>query len=67
MTYEEFKEFLAQKPIVDAFDVLDKYYTQMDMMDKTAYNQIKQEHSHAAAPEYKLKERLRPIAKKYLA
>ncbi len=66
MTYEDFKKLLSTNPIVDAFDVLDDYYEQMGN-DKSAYNNIKIEHTQGATPEYKLKERLRPIAKKFLA
>lgn len=68
MTYEEFKDFSDANPINDIIDFLDNYYEQMGNY-KAAYNKIKRENINDTKGifETELKERLKPIAKKFLA
>lgn len=66
MTYEEFKDFVAEKSIPEIFEFLDKFYDKMDAK-KTTYNQIKKEYESNETSEIKLKERLLVLGKKFLA
>lgn len=68
MTYEEFKAFADDNPINEVIDFLDNYYEQMGSY-KAAYSKIKRESINDTKGifENELKERLKPIAKKFLA
>lgn len=69
MTYEEFKKLLEEQSIGEGFEVLDDYYNAMSSGDKTSYNTLKRERKSdkLGILEDNQKDRLKLIAKKYLA